>query len=98
MIVEIQVLPTPRGTEAAPYEHVDAAIAVIQASGMRYEVGALGTTIEGEADQAWAVARQAHEACLAAGALSVVTIVKVAQAAADATQIGIDDLVGKFRA
>ena len=50
MIAEIQVAPSPAGTAENPHAHVEAAIAVIQASGLRYEVGALGTTLEGDAD------------------------------------------------
>ena len=68
MIAEIQVAPSPPGTADDPHAHVEAAIAVIAASGMRYEVGALGTTIEGEDDAVWATLRAAHEAMLAAGA------------------------------
>ena len=45
VIAEIQVAPSPPGTAENPHAHVEAAIAVIQASGLRYEVGALGTTL-----------------------------------------------------
>ena len=68
VIAEIQVAPSPPGTADDPHAHVEAAIAVIEASGLRYEVGALGTTLEGEADEVWATLRAAHEAMLAAGA------------------------------
>lgn len=97
MIIEIQCLPNPPGTAEQRYAHVEAAIAVVQASGIRYEVGALGTTIEGEPDEAWRVARAAHEACLQAGAATVVTVIKVAEAATEANRVGIDDLIGKYR-
>ena len=46
VIAEIQVAPSPPGTADDPHAHVEAAIAVIQASGLRYEVGALGTTLD----------------------------------------------------
>ena len=75
---------------------VEAAIAVIQASGLRYEVGPLGTSFEGPPDDVWRVLRAAHEATLSAGADSVVTIVKIAEGAGDQGP-AIDDLVGKFR-
>jgi uncharacterized protein YqgV (UPF0045/DUF77 family) len=96
MLVEIQVLPTPMGTADDPYRHVDAAIAVIQAGGLPYEVGALGTTFEGAADDAWSVARRAHEACLAAGAQAVVTVVKLAQSTDDGGG-RMAELTAKFR-
>ena len=79
MIVEIQCLPKPSGSAQDPYAVVKAAIAQIEGSGLRYEVGALGTTVEGEADELWPLLRRVHEACLAAGASSVVSNVKVAE-------------------
>ena len=79
MIVEIQVVPDPSGDHDQPYRHVDAAIAVIHASGLPYEVGALGTTIEGEAQEVWPLVRSVHEACLASGARRVLTYVTLAE-------------------
>lgn len=98
MIVEIECLANPPGTAANRYAHVEAAIAVVQGSGLRYDVGPLGTTFEGEPDRAWEVTRRVHEACLAAGASSVVTIIKVAQSADPATAATMASLTGKFRA
>jgi uncharacterized protein YqgV (UPF0045/DUF77 family) len=97
VIVEIQVLPSPPGNAENYYAHVEAAIAVIQASGLKYEVGALGTTIEGEPDQLWPLVRQAHEACLAAGAQGLVTVLKVEQAGAAREEPTIESLTGRFR-
>ncbi len=98
MILEIQVLPNPPGTPDDRYRHVEAAIAVVAGSGLRYEVDALGTTVEGAPDDVWPLARRVHEATLAAGASSVVTIIKAAQSADLATQSTIDSLTSKFRA
>ena len=95
MIAEIQCVPSPAGTSTARWAFVDAAIGVIDSSGLTYEVGPLGTSVEGPPDEVWRVMRAAHEACLRAGAASVVTIVKVSeQAGPDVT---MHDLVGKFR-
>lgn len=91
-IAEIQVAPSPPGTDGNPHEYVEAAIAVIEASGLRYEVGALGTTLEGDADLVWATLRAAHEAMLAAGASAGLSHVKVASV--DRT---MDSLTSKFR-
>ena len=96
MIAEIQVLPSPAGTKGEAYAHVDAAIAVIAESGLQYEVGPLGTSLEGPPADVWRVLRAAHEATLAAGAGSVITVVKLAEGANDGGPV-IDDLVGKFR-
>jgi uncharacterized protein YqgV (UPF0045/DUF77 family) len=95
--MDIEVLPRPLGVEGNPYSHVEAAIAVIQQSGLRYEVNALGSTVEGEPDAVWALARRVHEATLAAGAEGVVTVIKVAESADPARQATMDSLTGKFR-
>ena len=97
MLTEIQVLPSPIGDATSPYRHVDAAIAVIEAAGLTFEVGALGTTFEGPPDRCWEVARAAHEACLRSGASSVVTIAKFHQAGDPDRQVSMDDLTAPHR-
>ncbi|MGY1606203.1 MULTISPECIES: thiamine-binding protein [unclassified Geodermatophilus] len=92
MIAEIQVAPSPAGTPEDPHAFVEAAVRVIQASGLRYEVGALGTTLEGDADAVWATLRAAHEAMLAAGATAGISHVKIASV--DRT---MDSLTRRFR-
>ena len=92
VIAEIQVAPSPPGTPDDPHAYVEAAIAVIQASGLRSEVGALGTTLEGEADAVWATLRTAHEAMVTAGATGGISHIKVATV--DRT---MDSLTAKFR-
>ena len=92
MIAEIQVAPSPPGTAENPHAHVEAAIAVIQASGLRHEIGALGTTLEGDDDAVWATLRAAHEAMLAAGATGGISHIKVASVGRT-----MDSLTGKFR-
>ena len=92
VIAEIQVAPAPPGTADDPHAHVEAAIAVIRASGLRAEVGALGTTLEGDADAVWATLRAAHEAMLAAGATTGISHVKIAT-----VRRSMDSLTRKFR-
>ena len=92
VIAEIQVAPSPPGTPEDPHAHVEAAIAVIQGSGLRYEVGALGTTLEGDADAVWATLRAAHEAMMAAGATGGISHLKVAT-----VNRTMDSLTAKFR-
>lgn len=96
MIVEIQVLPRPAGTPNDPYKHVEVAIGVIAAAGVPYEVGALGTTFEASPERAWRISQDAHDACLEAGAESVLTVLKLSQAADDQGPT-IAGLTGKFR-
>jgi len=95
VIAEIQCLPTPAGDERSPYRHIEAAIEALQRSGLRVEVGPLGTTIEGDPEDVWPALRAAHEACLRAGATRVVSVVKLFQAAAD--EPSIDDLTRPYR-
>lgn len=97
MLAEIQVVPRPAGTAENPYARVDAAIAVIQASGLTHEVHALGTVVEGSPDDIWALLRQVHEATLRAGAASTASVIKLSEGATDAGPT-IADLVTKFRA
>jgi uncharacterized protein YqgV (UPF0045/DUF77 family) len=92
VIAAIQVAPSPPGTADDPHAHVEAAIRVIQASGLRSEVGALGTTLEGDADAVWATLRAAHEAMLAAGATSGISHVTIAT-----VHRTMDSLNAKFR-
>lgn len=96
MIAEIQVIPRPIGTADDRYKHVDAAIAVIQASGLKYEVHAMGTVVEGPPEQIWPLLQAVHEATLQAGAERTLTVIKVS----GSSQAGgprVEDLVRKFR-
>jgi uncharacterized protein YqgV (UPF0045/DUF77 family) len=97
MLLEIQCVPSPLGIEGDYYQHIEAAIAVIEKSGLLYEVGALGTTVEGEPDQIWALSRAVHEATLLSGADSCVSIIKVAQSRLVEDSASIDSLTSKFR-
>lgn len=92
VIAEIQVAPSPAGTADDPHAYVEAAVAVVQESGLRCEVGALGTTLEGDADVVWDTLRAAHEAVLAAGATSGLSHIKIAS-----VQRTMDSLTHKFR-
>ena len=94
MIAEVQCIPSPVGTPEDTYRYVDAAIAAIAATGLPYQVSALGTTVEGDPDAVWRALRAAHEAS-AAHADAVVTVVKIFSAASD--EPSVDDLVRKHR-
>lgn len=96
MIVEIQVLPSPAGNATGPYAHVHAAIEVIEASGLAYEVGPLGTSLEGPPDAIWPLLRKVHEACLDAGANSAIAVIKVAENRTD-TAPTMHSLTDRYR-
>ena len=89
--VGVQVLPLVENI----YPVVDKAIEAIQSSGVKYVVGPLETTLEGDdLDQLLEVAKSAHRACFEAGAGKVVTIIKIADALEGTT---IEEKVGKYR-
>ena len=52
---------------------------MIAASGLDHSVNALGTTVEGPADEVWATARAAFDACLESGADSNMMYLKIYQ-------------------
>ena len=87
----VQVLPLVEN----PYPVVDEAIAAIKMSGVKYEVGPLETTLEGDdLDQLLEVVIFAHRACFEGGAGKVITIIKIADALGRTT---IEEKVKKYR-
>jgi uncharacterized protein YqgV (UPF0045/DUF77 family) len=80
VIAEIQVAPSPPGTAEDPEQDPVPLTPRRLGASLRTgpQVGALGTTFEGEPDEVWATLRAAHEAVLAAGATSGISHVKVA--------------------
>ncbi len=89
--VGVQVLPLVEDA----YPIIDKAIEAIQASGVKYEVGPLETTLEGDdLDQLLEVAKSAHRACFKAGAGRVVTIIKIVDALEGTS---IEEKIGKYR-
>jgi uncharacterized protein (TIGR00106 family) len=92
--VSIQVLPRIKG-DADVYAVVDEAIKVIAESGLKYEVGPMETTVEGDYDEIMPVVKAAQEAVVAAGSERVMTIVKIDYCPAGVT---MEEKVGKYRA
>ena len=92
MIAELQVVPSPSGTRTNSWAHVDAAIAAMSGSGLVFEVGPLGTTVEGPADAVWAVIRRAHDAALVSGATSGISVVKLCETRDPSDQASMADL------
>ncbi len=88
--VAIQVLPFVDDV----FGVVDRAIEVIAASGVMYEVGPMETVMEGPLDELLAVAKQAHLACMEAGAERVMTYIKIGDGPNGTT---IEEKVGKYR-
>lgn len=75
-LLSIQILPKTKNNEdVIPY--VDKAIAVIAASGVKYRVAPLETTMEGELEHLLAIVKDMNEAMIAEGSPSVISQVKI---------------------
>ncbi|PHG03411.1 MTH1187 family thiamine-binding protein [Bacillus toyonensis] len=85
----------PQATTKDVYSVVDKAIEVVQQSGVRYEVGAMETTLEGELDVLLDVVKRAQQACVDAGAEEVITSIKIHYR--PSTGVTIDEKVWKYR-
>ena len=94
MIAELQVVPSPPGTGVDRWAHIDAAVAAVVDSGLPFQVGPLGTTVEGSPDAVWAVIRRAHDATLTSGATGVVSVVKLYEVRDAAGQATMAELAG----
>lgn len=73
----IQCLPlSPAGNKQEIFRLVDAAIDTIDKSGLPYTVGPLETVVEGPLEELFALAQNAHQAVLNAGATRVASYMK----------------------
>lgn len=67
----------PRLKEGNNFEVVDKAIEVVKNANVPYQVGAMETTMKGELNQLLAIVTAAQQACYDAGALEVITNIKI---------------------
>lgn len=73
--VSLQVLP--RVPDDRIYEVVDRVIEYIASCGVKYEVGPMETTMEGELDELLKIVAKAQEICVKEGATRVMSVVKI---------------------
>ncbi len=71
----IQILPIVQ--DRHPYEWVDEAIAVIQQSNVKYEVGAFATTLEGKYEDVMKVINDVNEYLLQKGCSEWITSIQL---------------------
>lgn len=75
-LVSIQIIPKmPNGEDVIPL--VDAAIAVIDESGVPYQVSPLETTMEGNLTELLAIVQKMNERMIEKGSLSIISQVKI---------------------
>lgn len=91
--VAFQVLPKT-SDRLDTYSVVDEAINVVRRSGVKYEVGAMETVMEGELDRLLDIVKEAQQACIQAGAREVMTHVKIHYRPEGVT---IDEKMEKYR-
>ena len=75
--VNLSLQVIPKVEDERTYEVVDEAIKVIRESGVKYLVGPMETTMEGELDTLWEVVKKAQDACIRAGASRVMSVIKI---------------------
>jgi uncharacterized protein (TIGR00106 family) len=71
----LQILPVVQ--DRHPYEWVDEAISIIQQSGVKYEVGAFATTLEGKYVDVMKVVHDVNEYLLQKGCAEWITSVQI---------------------
>ncbi|MGC5425843.1 thiamine-binding protein [Aeromonas veronii bv. sobria] len=75
VMLAFQVIP--RVKEGNNFEVVDKAIEVVKASGVPFQVSAMETTLKGELNQLLEIVKAAQQACYDAGAVEVITNIKI---------------------
>lgn len=73
--VSLQILPCVSDSEL--YGVVDKVIDMIKASGVKYIVGPMETTMEGELDELLEIVKKAQDICVKEGAPRVISMVKI---------------------
>lgn len=90
--VSLQVLP--RVSDDRIYEVVDKVIAYIDSCGVKYEVGPMETTMEGELEYLLDIVKNAQEICVREGATRVMSMVKIDYKPEGVT---MDEKIAKYR-
>ena len=81
--VAFQVIPRVR--DGNNFEAVDQAIEVVKEAGVPYQVAAMETTMRGDLDRLLEIVKKAQQRCLDAGAVEVITNIKIHNRTPEAT-------------
>lgn len=93
-IVNVSLQILPRVQEERLYDVVDKVIEYIDSSGVKYEVGPMETTMEGEFDELIDIVKGAQKICVDEGARRVLSVVKIDYKPEGVT---MDEKIGKYR-
>jgi len=92
-LISVQIIPkTEKYEDVIPF--VDAAIKVIDESGVKYEVHPLETTMEGEISELMNIITKMNEKMVELGCINVITQVKILY---QPSGITMDTLTEKYR-
>lgn len=76
-MIEVTIVPLGTGASSIS-KYVARAVQVLQAEeDIKYELTAMGTILEGDLDRLLVIVRKMHEAVFTAGAMRVVTMIKI---------------------
>lgn len=90
--LSLQVIPNV--ADELVYPVVDKVIAMIEKSGLTYEVGPMETTIEGELGELLEIVKKSQDVCVKEGATRVISMVKIDFKPEGVT---INEKIGKYR-
>lgn len=90
--VSLQVLPIV--PDAKSYAVIDKVIDLIRESGVKYVVGPMETTMEGDLKRLMSIVMNAQEICIENGAKRVISVVKIDYKPDGVT---IEEKIGKYR-
>lgn len=76
VVAEVSVLPLGTGSSSVS-EYVAKAVEVVRRRGLKHQVTAMCTLVEGELEEVLEAVKEMHEAVLRAGARRVITTLKV---------------------
>jgi uncharacterized protein (TIGR00106 family) len=86
VIADVAVMPLrPYAGEEEMYKVVDACIEEIQKSGLKYEIGAMSTTIEGELEEVFDLLKVIHRIPFNLGCERVITTARIDEKAGGIT-------------
>lgn len=93
-VVNVSLQVIPRVPDELIYPVVDKVIEYIASRGVKYEVGPMETTMEGELDFLLDIVKEAQHICITEGATRVLSMVKIDFRPEGVT---IDEKIGKYR-
>ena len=89
-LLSLQIIPSPpNNDDVIPY--VDRAIARIAATGVKYRVGPLETTMQGELSELLEVVRKVNDEMVSMGCPSVISQVKIYHNTSGASMNGLTE-------